>query len=1058
MGAKWEIIDYWEAFEELQRYISQQQFEYVFLDVETNSKIENNALLWGIGLSFGKEESFYIPFRDKNSILQWTDEHIKIISDWVIYICHTKKLVGYNIIYDVLVLLYNWKVDLAPYIYSDPILQKHLLDEERPFGLKETAVKYLGAWADKAQERLHANIEANGGTTTKDEMQMWKADTEVLAEYCCNDVILTQTLFFLFEENLEKESLLALFYEEETMPLYREVTIPMKQRGFNVDAAYFEKLLIDITHEINKVEWDIIQTIKPHTTEFVTKLLSEEYPMSRKGGFPKYYAKLLQFELPRTDKGNITLAAKEMAKFPQDSVFMSWYNGQYELTSDEIDNIRLSTWREHYPDQKYVFNLKSNNHLKWLFFEKLGFKPLGKTDGGEPQVDDDFLESVKQSASWVEMLLDYKRLNKLKSTYIEGILERQIDGIIYAGFLQFGTTSGRFSSVNPNLQNIPRVKEDDAGLSQLVLTYVNAIKRGFIAPPGYLIVNADYCLHPKTELLTKRGWVNVLLLLETDEVWQIEPNSLAGSWVVPIRLVKRHYSGEIYSFGNRRGHLEVTENHTMLWVGQDHKTRPDKLNYRKITKSQELIPNTGSNFSPGSLTTSSKSTFSKEEIWIACMAQADSNHITDFRYRIQVSLPRKREKVRELLQKNGAVYEIRESQNLEVESWCFSFNSPLLSGKVLNVDLIGSNQIDILIEALCFWDGSKRNTTKGRFVWGSTNKEQAELVQGKLVREGYEARLSVRYYENKNHNTFYYLQIKKLGRIRVRKNDVKKYKYEGMVGCVTVENGFILVRSEGQTFVTGNCQLEPCAFSEASGDKKLQSVFNNKQDLYSSIAINVWGLHDCSADKKDPNFLKNKYPEYRQKAKIIALAVVYGAEAGRIASTLGVTYKEAQEIIDSYLDAYPGLKQYMMDCNKQVCFNGFVTSKFGRKRRLYGAKAMYTQYGNNIFNKKWCNSNGAGENYWKFKNYLNLAKNHPIQSVAAHIVNRAAIAINREFKKNGIDGVIIAQVHDELTCVVKEEQALQAKDIMRDCMQNTTKISVPLIAEPLIAKNWAEAK
>jgi len=88
----------------------------------------------------------------------------------------------------------------------------------------------------------------------------------------------------------------------------------------------------------------------------------------------------------------------------------------------------------------------------------------------------------------------------------------------------------------------------------------------------------------------------------------------------------------------------------------------------------------------------------------------------------------------------------------------------------------------------------------------------------------------------------------------------------------------------------------------------------------------------------------------------------------------------------------------------------------------------------------------------------NLAKNHPIQGLASHIINRAIIAVATRFKDLGIDGKLIACVHDELTYIVREDQAAEAAKILKDCIENTTKIAVPLSTTPLIADNWAEAK
>jgi DNA polymerase-1 len=95
---------------------------------------------------------------------------------------------------------------------------------------------------------------------------------------------------------------------------------------------------------------------------------------------------------------------------------------------------------------------------------------------------------------------------------------------------------------------------------------------------------------------------------------------------------------------------------------------------------------------------------------------------------------------------------------------------------------------------------------------------------------------------------------------------------------------------------------------------------------------------------------------------------------------------------------------------------------------------------------------------YKLKSVMNLGKNHPIQGLAAHIVNRAMIALSRLAIKKGYDFKIVAQVHDEITTIVREDQAEAFAKDMREVMLNTTKIETPLDAKPLIGDNWAEAK
>ena len=95
--------------------------------------------------------------------------------------------------------------------------------------------------------------------------------------------------------------------------------------------------------------------------------------------------------------------------------------------------------------------------------------------------------------------------------------------------------------------------------------------------------------------------------------------------------------------------------------------------------------------------------------------------------------------------------------------------------------------------------------------------------------------------------------------------------------------------------------------------------------------------------------------------------------------------------------------------------------------------------------------------YKDYKNALNNCLNYQIQSYSASIVNRAALQINRRFKEAGIEGQVIAQIHDQLVCQVKEQYVKEACTIVQDCMENTTKLDgVELIAIPEVANNFKE--
>jgi DNA polymerase-1 len=273
-----------------------------------------------------------------------------------------------------------------------------------------------------------------------------------------------------------------------------------------------------------------------------------------------------------------------------------------------------------------------------------------------------------------------------------------------------------------------------------------------------------------------------------------------------------------------------------------------------------------------------------------------------------------------------------------------------------------------------------------------------------------------------------------------------------------IKKGFIAPK--GYKIVNADySSLEPICFSHMSNSESLRNVFRKGEDLYSRVAIDVNHLeNEYSANKKADNFLKKHKPELRQLWKVPPLGIVYGMGEARLMQAIGCDYNEAKHIITSYLNTYPELKKYMFACDFSARTKGYVKTQFGRIRHLPRAKQLFSKYGEDLLNFKWAKSKNLLAERRELKNLLNNAKNFPIQALAAHIVNRGAIATVRNFKNNNITGWLAIQVHDELTTIVKEEQAELASKLLKEAMEQTTQISVPLTAVPVIGINWAESK
>jgi len=131
----------------------------------------------------------------------------------------------------------------------------------------------------------------------------------------------------------------------------------------------------------------------------------------------------------------------------------------------------------------FDINVDSPKQLQQVLFEKLGLPVLRKTPTGQPSTAEDVLEELAASYALPRIVLDYRGLAKLKSTYTDKLPEQinERTGRIHTSYHQAVAQTGRLSSADPNLQNIP-----------IRRTEGRRIRQAFIAPPGYVLVAADY--------------------------------------------------------------------------------------------------------------------------------------------------------------------------------------------------------------------------------------------------------------------------------------------------------------------------------------------------------------------------------------------------------------------------------------------------------------------------------------------------------------------------------------------------------------------------------------
>jgi DNA polymerase I-like protein with 3'-5' exonuclease and polymerase domains len=457
--------------------------DIIVYDIETDGlNVRKNKII-GFGIATSPSNSFYLPLLvHSNGTLIDSGLNKQYVIN-VLNLMKLKKIICHNAYFDLETTRNALGIDLISALYCDTILLKHTVDEERPFGLKDVAAKLFGYHIKNEQTDLAAEVKANGGSKG----EIWRGSVDLVSKYCEQDCKLTYRVYLHYMRKLEEENLESFFFQEEVMPLYRDVVFPMQRNGIPLDLEQVKRVQIDLMIDLKNLESKIQEAILPNLSLFTNWFLNKDYPPRRSGTFAQGVAGAFRLGFPKLKTGKYSITAKGMSTLP-DSAYKSFLLGGDYLTSDEIDKVQQYLWKHEPERSEFMFNLLSKHHLKKLFFDTLGEEPVSRTPKGSPQVDDKFLDLMAKKYEWVELLRQFNKLTKILGTYVTRFLDEQENGIFYPTFLMHGTTSGRFSG---DMQQLPRVKEEGE-LPPLVLKYSNAIRSFFIAGSGYKLVDADY--------------------------------------------------------------------------------------------------------------------------------------------------------------------------------------------------------------------------------------------------------------------------------------------------------------------------------------------------------------------------------------------------------------------------------------------------------------------------------------------------------------------------------------------------------------------------------------
>ena len=221
-------------------------------------------------------------------------------------------------------------------------------------------------------------------------------------------------------------------------------------------------------------------------------------------------------------------------------------------------------------------------------------------------------------------------------------------------------------------------------------------------------------------------------------------------------------------------------------------------------------------------------------------------------------------------------------------------------------------------------------------------------------------------------------------------------------------------------------QIELRILAHISNDENMINAFLSGEDIHTMTASRVFGVSP-----------ENVTSELRKRAKAVNFGILYGMGEYTLSEDLGISRAQAKRYIESYLAGFPSISKYLDDVKANARRDGYVTTLFGRRRRIAELESS---------NK---NLQHFGER---------VAMNSPIQGSAADIIKIAMIRVAEELKKSGIDAKLILQVHDELLIEAHKDCARQAHEILVKCMEESTKLDVPLDVEANMGDTWFDAK
>jgi DNA polymerase-1 len=233
----------------------------------------------------------------------------------------------------------------------------------------------------------------------------------------------------------------------------------------------------------------------------------------------------------------------------------------------------------------------------------------------------------------------------------------------------------------------------------------------------------------------------------------------------------------------------------------------------------------------------------------------------------------------------------------------------------------------------------------------------------------------------------------------------------------TAEPGHVLIAADYS-------QIELRLLAHFSKDPLLVEAYRRGDDIHTLTASQVFGVPPLMVT-----------PDHRRQAKVVNFGIVYGLSAFGLSQNLGIEPGEAKQFINAYFEKYSGVRAFINRTLEEARREQKVKTMFGRIRPIPD------------INSKNANLRGFAER---------TAVNTPLQGTAADLIKMAMIRIDTALRERGLKSRMTLQVHDELVFEVPEDEIAAMRTLVREHMENVHPLTVPLLVEIGVGKNWRD--